>query len=88
MNPDLKAKPCPFCGNTIDLTLGDSLHPTGVGYIDSDEGYRYYESIRSREIPKENWCYSVICSELYGGCGAEVAGDDKFEAIQKWNRRV
>jgi len=78
-------KPCPFCGRELDITDGDSLYPNGMGWKDEGE-YRSYH--RGMEVPKEQWCYAAGCSELSGGCGAEVSGDNRQEAIDKWNARA
>jgi hypothetical protein len=81
-----QAKPCPFCGKKIDINDEDTLYPSGTGWKDSGEGYRHYVSIY--DVPKEQWCYKIVCQEHYGGCGAEIHGDSVDETIEKWNRRV
>lgn len=78
-------KPCPFCGKEPDISDGDSLYPTGTGWKDEGE-YRSYH--KGSEVPKEQWCYAAGCSELSGGCSAEVFGDSRQEAIDKWNTRA
>lgn len=79
-------KPCPFCGMKLDPEDVDTVYPSGVGWKeDETELYRYYVS--SREVPKEQWCYKVVCQEHYGGCNASITGDSKEEAIEKWNKR-
>jgi hypothetical protein len=78
-------KPCPFCGRELDITDGDSLYPNGMGCKDEGE-YRSYH--KGMEVPKEQWCYAAGCSELSGGCGAGVSGDNRQEAIDKWNARA
>ena len=78
-------KPCPFCGKEPDISDGDSLYPTGMGWKDEGE-YRSYH--KGSEVPKEQWCYAAGCSELSGGCGAEMPGDSRQEAIDKWNARA
>ena len=78
--------PCPFCGKKIDPTDIDTLYPSGTGWETGEGGYRHYVS--AREVPKDQWCYKVVCQEHYGGCGAEVHGDSKEEALEKWNRRA
>lgn len=77
-------KPCPFCGKKVDEDLDDALYPTGHGWKE-EGGHRYYVSYR--EVPKEQWCWQVLCPEVSGGCGAEVTGDSRDEAIAKWNSR-
>lgn len=84
----MNAKPCPFCGAKINADDIDTLYPSGIGWIDADEGYRHYVSIHEQPLPKDQWCYKIICQEHYGGCGAEIHGDSKEEAVEKWNRRV
>ena len=76
--------PCPFCGRHPDIGDGDTLYPTGTGWK-QDDGYRSYH--RYTEVPKEQWCYGMHCTESSGGCGAEVHGDSAVEALAKWNSR-
>ncbi len=83
-NEDIE--PCPFCGMKVDLEDPDTLYPNGIGWKDREEGFRSYHSFR--EVPPEQWCYSIHCVENAGGCGVEMSGDTKEEAIEKWNRRV
>lgn len=78
-------KPCPFCGKEPDISDGDSLYPTGMGWKDEGEYRSYHKGL---EVPKEQWCYAAGCSELSGGCGAEMSGDGRQEAIDKWNTRA
>ena len=79
-------KPCPFCGHEVDLEDGDTLYPNGVGWEDHPDHGRHYCS--RGQVPKEQWCYSMNCPETAGGCGAEISGDSRQEAIDKWNTRV
>lgn len=79
-------KPCPFCGKEVDLEDQDTIYPNGTGWEDRHNGLRSYHSFR--EVPKEQWCYSVHCVTTAGGCGAEMSGDTRQEAIDKWNSRV
>lgn len=82
-----QAKPCPFCGKRIEVTDVDTLYPSGIGWTDHHtDGFRSYH--KAMEVPKEQWCYKIVCAESHGGCGAEMHGDDKEEAIEKWNQRV
>ena len=79
-------KPCPFCGSKIDAEDLDTLYPSGTGWKDARDGYRHYVS--DYDVPKEYWCYTIVCQEHYGGCGAEVHGDSIPEVKEKWNRRA
>lgn len=81
------AKDCPFCGMKNNLDI-DTLYPSGIGWKDSGHGYRYYVSIHEEQLPREQWCYKVVCNESYGGCGAEIHGDSIDEVIDKWNTRA
>ena len=79
-------KPCPFCGKEVDLEDEDTLYPNGCGWEDRTLGFRSYHSFR--EVPKEQWCWSMHCPVTSGGCGAEISGDSKQECIDRWNTRV
>lgn len=79
-------KACPFCGHPVDLSNGDTLYPNGTGWLIRDNGMTSYH--RYKEVPKDQWCYSMHCVETAGGCGAEMSGNTKQEAIDKWNTRV
>ena len=78
-------KPCPFCGHEVDLEDGDTLYPNGIGWQDHPDYGRSYCS--SRQVPEEQWCWSMHCPTTAGGCGVEMYADSREEAIQKWNRR-
>ena len=82
----MNLKPCPFCGMEADAEDEDTIYPNGVGWETSPEIHRYY--VHRKEVPQEQWCYSVHCVQHYGGCGAEMSGDSIDEAINKWNRRI
>jgi hypothetical protein len=89
----MNAKPCPFCGLQIDPNDIDTLYPSGIGWkedIWDGEGnvFRHYVSIHKEELPREQWCYKIVCNEHYGGCGAQMSGDSKEETLQKWNKRT
>lgn len=77
--------PCPFCGRKVDEDLDDTLYPTGHGWLE-EGGHRHYVSYR--EAPKDQWCWQMLCPEVGGGCGVEIHGDSRDEAIAKWNRRA
>lgn len=79
-------KPCPFCGHPVDMEDPDTLYPNGVAWKIQANGTRTFHNFK--EAPSENWCYTMHCVETAGGCGAEVSGNTKQEAIDKWNRRV
>lgn len=83
-------KPCPFCGMKINPDDIDLVYPSGIGWKEDDWGdgtlYRHY--VRALEVPKEQWCYQVVCQTHYGGCNASITGDSKEEAIANWNKRV
>jgi hypothetical protein len=65
----------------------DTMYPSGTGWKDDEEiGLRTYR--RTLEVPKEQWCWGIHCATNYGGCGAEIHGDTKEEAIAAWNRRT
>ena len=75
-------KPCPFCGTEVDLNDDDVLYPNGFGWRQEEENMREY--CIAREVPKEQWCYSLHCLD----CGVEMKGDTRQETIDKWNQRV
>jgi hypothetical protein len=78
-------KPCPFCGHEVDLENGDTLYPNATGWKDREYGRSYHSF---REVPQEQWCYSMHCPTTSGGCGCEMSADTKDEAIEKWNKRI
>lgn len=78
--------PCPFCGYELDPDESDHLYPSGVGWRDDLHSGRSYHP--GREVPPEQRCWQVVCSQHMGGCGAEMHGDSKQEAVDRWNRRV
>lgn len=77
-------KDCPFCGMPVDLEDPDVLYPNGTGWKIRGDLRSYHHF---REVPPEQWCYSMHCTTTSGGCGAEISGDSKEEAVEKWNRR-
>ena len=78
--------PCPFCGKAINANDNDTLYPSGTGWKEEADGFRSYHSVY--DVPKEQWCYKIVCQEHYGGCGAEIHGDSIEEVKEKWNKRV
>jgi hypothetical protein len=80
-----EAKPCPFCGTKINVNDRDIMYPAGFGWKEED-GHRYYVDIH--DVPREQWCYKIVCQEHYGGCCAEIIGDSVDEVIEKWNKRA
>ena len=76
---------CPFCGSKINADDLDTLYPSGTGWKEED-GHRHYVSVY--EVPREQWCYKIVCQEHYGGCGAEMHGDSITEVKEKWNKRI
>lgn len=80
-------KPCPFCGKVVDLDEADTLYPNGIGWSDdAHPPLRVY--LTFREVPKDQWCWTMHCPTTTGGCGAEISADSRQEAIDAWNRRV
>lgn len=85
MLKDIAMKDCPFCGHVVDLEDADTLYPNGTGWKTRGElvGYCSY-----RDVPREQWCWSMHCPTTAGGCGVEMSADSKQEAIDKWNLRA
>lgn len=79
--------PCPFCGMAVDLEDHDTLYPSGCGWK-FDDGLQMRTYHNFREVPKEQWCYGMHCPTCAGGCGAEIHGDSREEALEKWNKRA
>jgi len=78
--------PCPFCGKKADLEDHDTLYPSGTGWkFDEELGCRTYH--RAHDVPVDQWVYSMHCPVQAGGCGAEVQGDTRDEALNSWNKR-
>lgn len=82
-------KPCPFCGKQPDLSDDDTLYPTGHFWVNDDLGRHYfgYDHPKLKPDPSQ-MVWGVHCVEIAGGCGAEITGDSRDEAIAKWERRV
>lgn len=83
----LEALPCPFCGRASDIQDDETLYPTGGWWRHAEDGLRHYVRHRERK-PGDGMVWGMHCPEVYGGCGAEVDGDTKDEALAKWNRRA
>lgn len=82
-----KPLPCPFCGKAVDLDDPDTCYPSGSGWLD-DEGLQLRTYHPFRAVPPEQRCYAMHCPTPSGGCGAEIHGDTKEEALAKWNTRA
>lgn len=79
--------PCPFCGKQVDLEDHDTLYPSGTGWLfDEELQMRTYH--RYTATPQEQWCYTMHCPVQAGGCGAEMHGDTRSEALAKWDKRA
>lgn len=84
---DQKLLPCPFCGKRVTLEDDDTLYPSGILWRDDPEiGLRTYHR-RKEQREGDGMCYTLHCPVPSGGCGAEISGDSKEEAIAAWNRR-
>lgn len=89
----MKLTKCPFCGRVNDTADDDTLYPTGGLWATDEDGFRHYFSHafyrgdEARMPVPEGKVYQIVCSENYGGCGAEIHGDSVEEVIQKWERR-
>ncbi len=77
---------CPFCGTPVNLDDPDVLYPNGTGWLDHLGGMRSYHDFR--DVSKDQWCYTLHCPLQSGGCGAEMTGDSKEDAIARWSKRV
>lgn len=79
--------PCPFCGKPVDLEDQDTLYPSGISWRDhEDPGMRSYHARRDHK-EGDGKCWRMHCPTPSGGCGAEISGDSKEEALAAWNRR-
>lgn len=80
---------CPFCGHKPNMIDGDTLHPAGIYWVEDDTIGRAYigrQHDRFAENPTE--CWKMNCVEIAGGCGASIIGDDKADAVARWQRRA
>ena len=78
---------CPFCGKQVDMQDHDTLYPSGTGWLFNEElQMRTYH--RHNDTPQDQWCYTMHCPVQAGGCGAEMHGDTRADALDKWNKRA
>lgn len=81
----MKLSPCPFCGMKAEIEDDDTLYPTGRWR--EDDGFRHY--LLPGDLRTEHGkVWTMHCPTNYGGCGAQINGDSRDEAIVKWNRRA
>jgi hypothetical protein len=89
--PTAEAQPevpaCPFCGMPVDFEDDDTLYPTGTYW-------RYEPSLEMRTYHgRRQWndgdgvCFGMHCPKPAGGCGAQITGDSREEALAAWSRR-
>jgi len=80
---------CPFCGHKPSLGDPSTLHPNGIYWVESDDvGREYFGRNHSMYAGKPTECWDMNCLEEAGGCGARIVGDDKQDAIARWQRRA
>ena len=84
-------KNCPFCGRKMELYSLNNVYPSGF-YWKEEHGTVTYDTLgnalkEGHFVPPEQWCWKVVCAEEDGGCGAEMHGNSKVEAVEKWNTR-
>lgn len=87
----IKLLSCPFCGMEPPDDLIDTLYPSGTFWRDNlRPNGKTIRSYHGRDAIKEGdgKCWTMHCTENMGGCGAEISGDSKQEAVNRWNRRV
>lgn len=87
MSNALEAKACPFCGKPVDFEDGDTLYPTGIFWRENEHGFRHYVSFKEHR-PTDGKVWGMHCPTPAGGCGAEITGDSREEALAAWDRRV
>lgn len=81
---DSKALPCPFCGKEVDFDDADTIYPNGTCWREEDGERHYVRWIHRREGDENVW--GMHCPESAGGCGFEMTGDSKADALATWNR--
>lgn len=79
---------CPFCGKKPDVSNPDTLYPTGIVWVDKKDVGRVYGTRNQLDYTHGGQCWSINCVTSSGGCGVEMHGDSKEEAINKWQTRV
>jgi hypothetical protein len=79
-------RPCPFCGRLVDLEDPDTLYPSGYVWRPGEDGLKEYHRFAERR-ENDYWCYDMHCPVSSGGCGAEIGGNSREEALAAWNTR-
>ena len=82
-SPELLA--CPFCRMKPSGDLIDTLYP-GCRWRE-DDGIRHY-LLPGDGRDGHGYTWTMHCNRSYGGCGAQISGDSRDEAIAAWNRRA
>ena len=86
MKQIIDVKPCPFCGKEPDMEDPDTIYPNGIGWRYRANGFIEY--VHFREVPNNQWCYSLHCVTTSGGCGVEMYGNSVEEFLDKWKTRI
>jgi len=72
--------------------LIDTLYPNGQKWYTVEDGIRGYFTPgwdeAQADLVAEGSVWKLVCNVTYGGCGAEIAGHSREEAIAAWNRRA